>query len=342
MSAVSAIAHPNIALAKYWGKRQGEGNYPAVPSLSITLAGMETRTRVRFQEGLHRDRFVLDGQEELGRPRERVVAMLERVRELSGLRMFAEVESKNDFPTASGLASSASGFAALAVAALEAGGIGAPSEHARERASDLARRASVSAARSVYGGFVELAAGPVAPARDERLVARQLPVPDAFRDGFRVLVAVATEAKKDVSSTDGMGRTARESPYYGAWLDEAPRLCARLREAALAGDFDTVGALAESSCLAMHACAMAAGIVYWNAVTVDLMAAVRELRAGGTRVYFTIDAGPHVKVLAEAADVPVATARLRAVPGTVRVIETRAGGGAALESGPHEASGGAR
>ncbi len=353
-----AIAHPNIALAKYWGKRAGEGNLPAVPSLSVTLAGMETRTHVSFEGGLSRDRLVLDGREEEGRPRERVSALLDRVRKLSGIDAFAEVVSRNDFPTASGLASSASGFAALAFASLAAAGLGGDTGGAppilragadtalRERASDLARRTSVSAARSAFGGFVELAAGPLGdgpgylgdtpkpPGRDDALVARPLAAPPAFQDDLRVLVAVATEGKKAISSTDGMGRTARESPYYPAWLEEGPRLFGQVRAAVLAGDFEAMGRFAEASALAMHASAMAAGITYWNATTLELMTSVRALRARGTAAFFTIDAGPHVKVLVHAGDAAEVGTWLRAVPGVVRVIETRAGSGARLEVAP--------
>jgi diphosphomevalonate decarboxylase len=331
----SATAHPNIALAKYWGKRPGGANLPAVPSLSVTLAGMETHTRVSFLPGLSRDRLVLGGKDEEGRPLVRATLMLDRVRELSGLSTFAEIVSRNDFPTASGLASSASGFAALAFAALGAAGLAPDGADAafRERASDLARRASVSAGRSAFGGFVELAAGPAHPEQGmsgDRLVARPLAAPRAFEESLRVLVAVATEGAKAVSSTDGMGRTAKESPYYAAWLEEAPRLHRGLREAVLGGDFEAMGMLAEASALAMHASAVAAGVVYWNGVTLELMRAVREIRARGTAVFFTIDAGPHVKVLARESDAPAALTYLRGVPGVVRVIETRPGRGAEL------------
>jgi diphosphomevalonate decarboxylase len=328
----SATAHPNIALAKYWGKRAGEGNYPAVPSLSVSLAGMQTRTRVAFRKDLACDRFILDEQEEKGRPLTRVTALLDEVRAAAGLTLFAEVTSRNDFPTASGLASSSSGFAALAVAALAAARLGASdSETGRDRASDLARRASVSAARSVLGGFVELDAGPEDPPPGLRLVGRAVPVPASFVDSLRVLVAVAGEGKKATSSTDGMRETASRSPYYASWLQHAPRLCGMLREGLLASDFERVGAIAEGSALAMHASAIAAGVKYWNAVTMDLMAAVLQLRARGTAAYFTIDAGPHVKVLVRERDAELAGTCLRAIPGVTRVLETRPGPGARVD-----------
>src|SRR5271165_6731526 len=118
-----AIAHPNVALSKYWGKRPGGGNLPAVPSLSVTLAGLATRTRVVFDIAFERDRVELDGKLADEPTRARVVELLDRVRSASGDARRAEVTSRNDFPTASGLASSASGFAALALAASSAAGL---------------------------------------------------------------------------------------------------------------------------------------------------------------------------------------------------------------------------
>jgi diphosphomevalonate decarboxylase len=308
------VAHPNLALSKYWGKREGEGNYPAVPSLSVTLEGLRTTTRVTWREDAAQHRVVLGGRVVEGADAAKAVALLERVRRETGVRGAAEVESRNDFPTASGLASSASGFAALALGAVRAAG----ADWDAARVSDLARAASASAARSVFGGFVELPVGeasarPLAPVDHLPLV---------------VLVAVTTEAPKAVGSTDGMRVTMQRSPYAGAWLAEAPRLHAALREALLARDFARVGELAEASTLAMHASAIAAGIVYWNGATLEALGAVRALRAGGTPAFASIDAGPHVKVLVRPADAARARAALEATPGVVRVLEARPGPGA--------------
>jgi len=316
MSEAVAVAHPNVALSKYWGKREGEGNFPAVPSLSVTLDGLITRTRVRFHATLGEDRVVLGGEEAGAAARARVVDLLERVRQAAGERRRAEVVSRNDFPTASGLASSASGFAALALAAVRAAGL----DWDAARVSDLARRSSASAARSVFGGFVELAVGeasarPVAPREALPLV---------------VLVCVTAEGPKAVGSSDGMRLTMERSPYARAWLEEAPRTHARLRDALLARDFPRVGELAEASALAMHASAIAAGIVYWNAATLEVLAAVRSLRAAGTAAFASIDAGPHVKVLVPPADVARARPALEALAGVRRIIEARPGEGARL------------
>jgi diphosphomevalonate decarboxylase len=332
-----SIAHPNVALSKYWGKREGGGNYPAVPSLSVTLAGLETRTRVRFDSSLQEDRLVLDGERADVASQTRATELLDRVRRASGESRRAEVRSRNDFPTASGLASSASGFAALAVAATRAAGL----DWDAARISDLARRSSASAARSVFGGYVEMLAGPVGgrasgEASDEKVgerAAEPLPaqsIAPADHLPLSILVCVTTEARKTVGSSEGMRRTMAESPYARAWLEEAPRLHARLRAALLARDFVAVGELAEASALAMHASAIAAGVTYWTGATLDAMEAVRALRAQGTQAFFTIDAGPHVKVLARANEAAHVRDKMRSAPGVLRVIEARPGERATL------------
>jgi diphosphomevalonate decarboxylase len=313
---VVAIAHPNVALSKYWGKRAGSGNVPAVPSLSVTLAGLTTRTRVAWDSSLHDHRFVLDGAPRTREEAPRVFALLDALAEAQAPGASADVESRNDFPTASGLASSASGFAALALAGVRASG----ADWDGARVADLARRGSASAARSIFGGFVEL----------EGMLAR--PVASLDHMPLAVLVCVTTEAAKAVGSSEGMRVTMERSPYARAWLEEAPRLHVELRAALLGGDFARVGELAEASALAMHACAMAAGIVYWNAATLDALAAVHALRANGTLVYATIDAGPHVKVLARPVDADAVSRAMRRVPGVLRIIEARPGEGARLET----------
>ncbi len=320
----TAIAHPNIALAKYWGKRGGRGNYPAVPSLSVTLAGLATRTTVTFDPALQRDELVLDGLEASHATLARTAGLLHAVRAHAGIASFARVTSANDFPTASGLASSASGFAALALAATHAAGL----DWSAERVSDLARRASASAARSLFGGFVELAEGPRAPSGDELLAARQVAPPSHI--DLAVLVCITTEAPKSVASTIGMLETQKKSPYWSAWRGEAARLCTCIREALERRDFHALGELSESSALAMHACAMAAGVIYVSGSTLDVIARVRALRGEGIGAYATMDAGPHVKVLVQEKDVPSAKAKLGVLPAVNRILEARPGDGARI------------
>lgn len=317
----TAIAHPNIALAKYWGKRDDGFNQPAVPSLSVTLAGMATKTTVTFDASFEHDTFSLAGQPVSGGPLVRVVGLLDRVRRTSGRTERAHVESVNDFPTAAGLASSASGFAALALAASAAAGVDPDATYV----SDLARRTSVSAARSAFGGFVELPAGKPG---DDDLSAIPIAPPDHL--DLRVIVAVTREGPKDVSSTEGMKHTVRTSPYYPAWVASAPEVCRRVREAILHRDMESLGIAAEESALAMHASSIAArpGLIYWTGATVEVLHEIRRLRDRGLVAYATIDAGPHVKVLTTATDEARVVEALSELPGVKRTILALPGLGA--------------
>jgi diphosphomevalonate decarboxylase len=324
MTEAAALAHPNIALSKYWGKREGSGNFPAVPSLSVTLDGLATFTRVRFDGALESDRVTLNGVPADARATARVAELIDRVRHAAGESRRADVQSHNDFPTASGLASSASGFAALALATVRAAGLDWDSA----RVSDLARRSSASAARSLFAGFVELPAGSVAPQAGDVLAARSVAPPDHMP--LVVLVCVTTEGAKAVGSTEGMRVTMERSPYAEAWSHAAPRMHARLRDAVLARDFTTTGELAEASALAMHASAIAAGVVYWTGATLEILAAVRGIRAAGTPAFATVDAGPHVKVLVTPGDAARVREALLSLPAVRRIIEARPGDGARL------------
>jgi len=305
--------HANIALAKYWGKADIARNLPAVPSLSLTLAGMRTTTEVRFTSELAADELWLSGKPQPGKPLERASKLLSEVRALAGVRTFARVRSHNDFPTASGLASSASGFAALALAAVKALDLRLP----LERVTALARAASASAARSLYGGYVEL----LASAEHATRVAPPEHWP------LTMLVAVTSEAAKDTGSTDGMQHTARTSPYYASWVTDAPRLFAEVKAAVLAKDFERLAPAVEQSALAMHASMLAASpaLIYFRPATLAVIETVRDLRRAGTAACFTIDAGPHVKVLVEPKDAALVRERLARAPGVLRVLESAPG-----------------
>lgn len=315
MTVAEAIAHPNIALAKYWGKRPGTTDVPAVPSLSVTLDGLVTRTRVTVDPGLTADEFVLGGRPAAAAVTAKTSTWLAGVRARAGHGQFARVESTNDFPTSSGLASSASGFAALAVAAAHAYGL----ELSAGELAALAQRGSTSAARSLFSGFAELV-----PEQPARQVAAPTHLP------LVVLVCVTTEAEKELSSRVAMARTIAHSPYYEPWVRFATDNFAIQRAALLAGDWDALGPAIEASAFAMHASAMAAGIVYFNDVTLRLAARVRALRDEGISVWASMDAGPHVKVFSRANEADRAAAALGAVPGVLRVIRATPGLGARL------------
>lgn len=306
-------AHANIALAKYWGKADIARNLPAVPSLSLTLAGMRTTTEVAFSSELTADELVLGGAVQGGKPLARASKLLHEVRALAGVSTFARVRSHNDFPTASGLASSASGFAALALAAVKAVDVSI----SLEDVTALARAASASAARSLYGGYVELGA------RAE--TAQRVAPPDHWP--LNMLVAVTSEAAKDTGSTDGMQHTARTSPYYASWVADAPRLFAEVKAAVLGKDFERLAPAVEQSALAMHASMLAASpaLIYFRPATLAVIEAVRAARRSGIAACFTIDAGPHVKVIVEPHQVAAMQQRLSGVDGVLRVLSSTPG-----------------
>ena len=314
----SARACANIALAKYWGKADVKRNVPAVPSISLTLDQLVTETRVRFDPSLTSDAVRLDGRRATAAETERVVAMLDRVRREARLRMKAHVNSHNHFPTAAGLASSASGFAALAASASAAAGL----RFNARKLSALARASSASAARSIYGGFVELPAG--SPG-DADLAARQIASPEHWN--LRLVVAATEPGTKKVGSTEGMERARKTSPYYQAWLGEAPKWCRKIKRAVRERDLDALGGAMERSTLAFHCCAITSdpSILYWAPATLAALATVRGLRERGLSVWATMDAGPHVKALCGVGDATRVRQALDQTPGVTRTWVAKPG-----------------
>ena len=321
----TAVAHPNIALVKYWGKSDVERNIPAVGSLSITLDGLTTTTTVRFDLDFEHDIFLFGGRE-APKMAQRVVACVDLMRRRAGVSRHAVVESENDFPTAAGLASSASGFAALVVAADAALG----AELDRSELADVARQASGSAARSLFGGFVELRLTPDGPHPTET---RQLLESSAWP--LRVLVAVTDPGPKAIGSTEGMLMTERSSPYYPAWVESSPADLSQARSAVERLDFEALAAVSESSCLKMHSVMLSArpGLVYWNGTTVECIRRVRELRADGVAVFFTVDAGPQVKAVCLPEVYERVERELGNIPGVTSMVESGLGDGARVVRG---------
>lgn len=315
--AVSAQAQPNIALIKYWGKRDALRNLPAVSSLSVTLDSLHSRMTVDLDESLAEDLLEVNG---VMRPDmlARVTRCLDEV--CGPKRCHAHVTSSSNFPIAAGLASSASAFAALVVAA-----DGAVAGH--RPSGELARiagHASGSAARSLFGGFVELAAG------DHEIDVRQLLAMDEWP--LTVLVAITEQGPKAVGSGEAMKRGAASSPFYSTWVVRQENDMATALDAVHARDFEKLAAVAEHNCLKMHSVMWTSRppIVYWNTATLDCLQTIRELQAAGVGVFFTIDAGPQVKAVCLPGDAATVRAALQDTPGVQRLMESRLGPGARL------------
>lgn len=308
----TAIAHPNIALVKYWGKAPGPGNVPATPSLSITLDAFSTTTTVAVAAEGH---FALNGQVLADAKVARFLRTLREHFELPPLR----ITTDNDFPTGCGLASSAAGFAALVTAVDGAFRLGLS---VAER-SAWARRGSGSAARSIVGGFGVL--------RDdgEDWTAAELLPPAAWP--LNVVIGITTRVPKAVGSTAGMERSRRTSPFYDAWVASTEADYAAARQAVAARDFPSLASVAESSCLKMHGVALASepGLIYWNGATVAALHCLHGLREAGLQVFFTVDAGPQIKAVCVPDDVEVVRRHLAALPGVEAVVVSGLGAGAA-------------
>lgn len=291
MEVATARAHPNIALVKYWGRAAGSDealNLPANSSLSMTMGGVATTTTVAAAPGLARDEVLIDGREAGAEARARVVRHLDRLRALAKQAPRLRVVSRSDFPAGAGLASSASAFAALTVAANEALGLGlAPRE-----LSALARQGSGSAARSLFGGWVLWRAA----ARSEESVAEQVAPPEHL--DVVDLVALVSRGAKRVGSAEGHS-LAPTSPLHAARVAAAERWLLAALEAVHAKDLARLGAIAERDALAMHAVMMTSepSLLYWEPRALEVLHAVRAWREEGLRCWFTIDAGPNVHVL---------------------------------------------
>lgn len=319
--AAVAVAHANFALIKYWGKRDTALNLPDVGSISITLDALWSETRVALLPELAADQVVLDGQEDPPGSA-RVVAMLERFRALSGRRVHARVESRNNFPTGAGLASSASGFAALVTACDKAWSLGQD----RQRLSELARIGSGSAARSIFGGFVEMHRGRQADGSDA--IAEPLLAGEDWP--LQVVIAISDRSRKPVGSTEGMQRTAETSPFYRGWVEHQPEDLELAGRAIAARDFESLAAVSEASALTMHGLAMSArpGLLYFNASTMECLHRVRALRDAGVPVFFTVDAGPQVKAICTGDAVDAVAEALADVAGVGQIVRSGLGPGA--------------
>lgn len=318
----AAVAHPNIALVKYWGKRDATNNRPAVPSISVTLSSLYTYSRVRFDPNLESDSFAIGGHRD-AQTAIRVSACLDTIRARAGRDEFAYVETRNNFPTGAGLASSASGFAALVVAANRALRLDLPPADL----SRIARRSSGSAARSLYGGFVEM------PLDNEEETA--YPLLDAEQWPLAIVIAVTATGAKDVGSTEGMERTTRTSDYYQAWLEAATADFATARDAILNQDFRELARVSERSCLKMHGLMLSTdpGLIYWNEASVACLHRIRMLRKDGVEVFFTMDAGPQVKAVCPPAYRQIVAEALGSIPGVTDVLQCRLGAGARVVEG---------
>jgi diphosphomevalonate decarboxylase len=322
---VTYEAPPNIALVKYWGVRDPALALPYNSSISVTLDQLRSRTSVRFDPELEEDRVVLNGRPATGGPRDGVVRFLDRVRSLAGTVERADVRSANNFPTASGLASSASGFAALAGAATAAAGL---SLSDREL-SRLARFGSGSACRSIFGGFVEWRAGSRPDGRD--CFALSLHDPGHWPELVDLVLLVRGAPVKEVRSADAMQATVRTSEYFAERQRELPVRIRRIRAAIGSRSSDRLFPLVMEECDSFRTVCETThpALDYLTSTSRAILAEVRDVNrsAGRPVAAYTHDAGAHVHVFTLKRHVGRLRDRLRRLDGVERTLVVRPGPG---------------
>ncbi len=287
-----ARAHTNIALIKYWGKADESLIIPMNNSLSVTLDKFYTETKVTFSPEYTKDILVLNGEEVNEEQSKKIYQFMNLVRERSHTSHYAYIESVNYVPTAAGLASSASAFAALAGACNEALNL----NMSEKDLSRLARRGSGSASRSIFGGFAEWEKGH----DDETSYAHAIDTQGWEEDLSMVFVVINNQSKK-VSSRSGMSHTRDTSRFYQYWLDHVDEDIASVKEAIRNKDFKHLGEVIEENGLRMHATNLGAQppFTYLVPESYEVMDIVHQCRKAGYPCYFTMDAGPNVKILVE-------------------------------------------
>ncbi len=324
LNRATAVSCANIAFIKYWGRKDHALRLPLNSSISMNLDHATTTTTVQFDPALDADRVAIEGIEVTEEAARRVSQHLDRIRSLAVTQTRARITSRNSFPIGAGIASSASAFAALTVAACAAAGL----DLDERDLTILARLGSGSACRSIPAGFVEWHTADTSNAS----YAEQIAPPDYWN--LRDLIAIVQTDPKKVGSTKGH-ELVDPSPFAGARLAEAERALPIIRAALLARDFSTFGEETEQEAIRMHAVAMTArpSLLYWSPETVRIMHAVHEWRAAGLDSYFTIDAGANVHVLCLEPDASAITDRLQSLPGVQTVIANGPGPGTRLVAG---------
>lgn len=326
----TAIAPSNIAFIKYWGRKDEALKLPANGSISMNLSGLTTTTTVEFSPEFNEDDITINGTKETASNAagaegtfEKIVKYLDRVRTLAGISEKAKVVSVNSFPRGTGLSSSASGFAALTVAATKAAGL----ELSEKELSILARQGSGSACRSIPDGFVEWLDGDTS----ETSYATSI-YPPEYWDIVDV-ACILTDEVKDVSTTEGQ-KSAGTSPFYKLRLQNMKNKIANIKKAMVEKDFKTFGELVEAEALELHSIMLTSkpSLIYLNPATITVMKAVKKWRSEGLPVYFTLNTGQNIHILCEKKDAEQTCRQIRELGIVKKIIESSASQGAKIIS----------
>lgn len=318
----TAKAPSNIAFVKYWGRKDEVLRLPENGSVSMNLSGLQTTTTVEFGD-FEKDEVNFNGKvEEL--ENNRAIKHIDRIRKLAEISSKVKIGTENNFPTGTGLSSSASGFAALTLAAVSAAGLNL----SEKELSILARQGSGSACRSIPDGFVEWLDGDTS----ETSYAVSL-----FKPGYWDIidvVAVVSKNKKDVSTTEGQKRAA-SSPFFSVRLANIKEKINLIKEYIKDKNFSKFGELLEAEALELHAIMLTStpSLIYWLPGTLRIMHAVKSWRQEGLEVYFTLNTGQDIHLICEGKDNDEVVQKAGEIPDVTKTIVNHPSRGARTVSG---------
>ncbi len=316
----TAIAPSNIAFIKYWGKKDELLRLPENPSLSMNLSNLLTTTTVEFDKKYKQDEVIYNGQKEelVGN---RAIKHLDRVRALAKMQLKAKVKTVNNFPSSTGLSSSASGLAALTLAASKSAGLNL----SEKELSILARQGSGSACRSIPDGFVEWLDGDTS----ETSYGVSLFPADWWK--IADVVVIVSADKKDISSTEGQ-KLVSSSPFFPERLKNVKSKLERAKKLLKEKDFPAFGELIEAEALELHAVMITSRppLIYWLPETLKIMKLAQKWRSEGLPVYFTINTGQTVHLICEQKNIKEVEKRLKAVKEVEKIIINKPAVGARI------------
>ena len=315
-SMTKAKAHANIALIKYWGKKDYELFLPFTSSLSLTLDQLYTITSVEIDEALTEDIFVLNGVVQDKNETMKISKFVDFFRKNN---RFVRIESFNSFATAAGLASSASGYAALAKALNHEFGW----NYSNQELSRITRKGSGSATRSLFGGFAVWQTG-----NDESSYGYPLNIDM----DIVMVIGVVNDTKKSQSSRSMMKTTVTQSAYFKAWVQQSEIDYKEMMTAVERRDLVRIGKIAERNAMMMHATLLANEVpfFYLQPKSLEIIQLVQELREQGVLAYYTMDAGPNVKIITNSNYQEQVIKQLTAILDDKQIIIAKPGPGATV------------
>ena len=318
MKSSTAIAHPNIALIKYWGKSSTVGNIPAMSSISITIDILESKTKISFPSDLNEDTWILNGSKQSSL--ERIKMPFDELKKMSNVRDSCLIESDNNFPTAAGLASSASGMASLVMALSDALEL----ELSLQQMIELAMLGSGSAPRSLFSGFVSLDVAGEKVTCNRIIEGNQWPL--------EVVICVTSSDQKQISSRAGMEVSRKTSPLYDNWVGNHQKDSQIALAAIQSRNFEQLGTVVVDNCLKMHQVMKTSqpSIDYWNETTHAVVQQVKSLQLQGWDIFYTIDAGPQVKVICKPDLTEEVAVEINKIPGIESIVKCGLGQGARI------------